>query len=275
MRTRAFRDGAWADNWVNLGGDATSPPTVCSGASGRIDVFAVAADGHNLMHKWYVSDTWHPSESGEWEIIKGFISGSPVATAGGDNRIDVTAYGGEEDPFDVMFNHYNSSGMWSGWEAKGGNFRGDPGAIALGSDQTILFGIGTRKDMYSITYDVDSGYSRMIGLGGGIESLPVVLATGTDRIDVLGIGTDDALWHKARIGSTWAVDWELLGGYFNGAPAVVTQGDSIVNVFGVGPGGKVIHGNWTVVAGNNEWGEGSWFVDGGSIANKWLRGGPA
>lgn len=272
MHTLAFREGKWADDWVSLGGKATSPPAVCSYASGRIDVFTVAVDGHNLLNKWYEGGQWSPNEGGDWGETDGFISGSPAVSCVGDERIDVTVYGGFTEPYDVVFKHHNSSG-WSNWESQGGGYRGDPGALPLSADETVFCGLGSNKDMFTITYSNTDGYGPRIYLGGSLASTPVIFATGTNRIDVLAVGGDDSLWHKARRGSTWATDWESLGGYFNGAPAVVVQGNSII-VFGVGPKGEVIHGNWTATT-NYAWGEGSWFADGGEMSTNWLRGGPA
>jgi len=82
--------GSWM-GWEDLGGIATSTPSVCtwgSWAEGRVDVFVRGENG-GLLHKSAVSAIWT-----RWEDMKvGGIASAPAVAAWGSNRIDVFVRG--------------------------------------------------------------------------------------------------------------------------------------------------------------------------------------
>ncbi|UKJ06413.1 hypothetical protein [Solitalea lacus] len=91
-------DGAW-HGWESLGGIITTAPTVCSWASGRLDIFARGTN-NSLFHKWW-DGSWH-----NWEDLNAQVFGNPGAVSWGPNRIDIF--------FPGQNNHMMRGGMDNG-----------------------------------------------------------------------------------------------------------------------------------------------------------------
>jgi hypothetical protein len=235
-----------------------------------MDLFTIS-DQHDLARKVYEGGKW----TKDWEITQGFISGSPTATCGGPDRMDVTVYGGFANPYDVVFKRWNGT-AFSDWTSRGGGYRGDPSAVALGPERTDFLGIDPNAAMWHIKWTTTGGFVQSNPLGGMFQSTATMVWTGGDkgRIDALAIGQDGTLQHKALKETTWGTSWENLGGVFNSAPLAVTMKDGSAVVFGIAPGGAIIHSTFKVGDGYS-WDQGKWFSDGGAFTSSWFRSGPA
>ncbi|KAH6695545.1 hypothetical protein F5X68DRAFT_198560 [Plectosphaerella plurivora] len=91
------------------------------------------------------------------------------------------------------------------------------------------------------------------------------LGSSQDRY-IFARGAKGAMWYRRADADGWATEWEDLGGWFDSAPMVwpPTEQDEALHVFGLGPKGVIIHGTFSV-GGEYEFGEGSWFDDGGEL----------
>ena len=292
MRIKTRRGNAWVPGWGDLKGTCYSPPTVCSQETGQMVVWTTS-EKQEVAYKRYADEDWTPNMDASWDrAVTGRLASSPVGVCLGPESVHVVAYGNKDDdstgPFELMIKRGNDT-KFDYWEYVGGDFRGDPAAVAMSDERIDFVGVGKDGDMYHATWaDPDSwrlegndGPQSIGGIKDGkFVSQPSLLATDEDRLDVVVVGDDAQLWHHALKGSKWADEWELLGGWFNSAPHLRRLSDSEVVVFGIGPDNEVIHrafktddGYSWVDAGGSSWRMNEWYSDNGTMATSWLRSG--
>ncbi|KAH7318394.1 hypothetical protein B0I35DRAFT_241682 [Stachybotrys elegans] len=278
MRTKSYRGGFWDTGWTNLEGRCYSPPVLCRRGDALLHVWTLSGS-QELAYKSFLNGSWEPEPEASWRRSQDSpYFGSSPAVACDEGRMDILAYGESQSPYELITNTLNYTESLSvpvGYEMHGGDFRGDPVAVAVGSDETHFFGLDGDGDMYHGWW-VNETPMELDGprrIGSEFESVPSVLVTGGERLDVVAVGTDGRLKHNAMIDGAWG-DWESLGGFFYSAPLVLRLDDDIVAVFGIGPEGEIIHGTWEIDDGSS-WRNGRWFTDGGSFSRRWHRSGPA
>lgn len=294
VRTKSYQNGVWDEQWTGLSGECSTQPVSTSYGTDKLSMLCVGAD-HKLDLKYY-KGRWGPSLTGDWQDLSGYLSSTPALDSGGDDRVDIVAYGysdgdsSNESEYAMMYKRYED-GDWQDWEASWGEFKGEPAILATSVNQTEYFGVASNGELWHNTWNreqtssvkvreeasrpsnLPSEYTTPENLGGNFESSPLALAIDDTRIDVLVVGDDDRLKHKARVNDEWASEWEDLGGYFNSAPLAWVNGSEVA-IFGLGPNGTAIHGLFSV--GNDmAWGEGSWFSDEGIFSSSWLSLGSA
>lgn len=230
-------------------------PKTVSWASGRLDVFARAANG-SLLHKWWDGAAWHG-----WESLGGRMIGDPAPVASGSESLDVFVRGTDNhlwldtyrsatgwqwsepggvlkaspaavspspgvadavvEGADLGLWHWSNVGGWSA--ALGGTLAGAPAAVASGSGQVDVF--VEQADQALWQWSTMTGWVRV---GGRLAAPPSAVSWGSPRLDVFVQGIDNGLWH-AWYDAGW--HWEGLGGILAAPPAAVTWGASRLDVF--------------------------------------------
>ena len=197
MQSLAYKNGVWDSDWIDLGGNFTTPMTSCSRESGVIDIFGRTSNGIPQQMNWNQTSQVYS----DWQNLTGFCASALFAACGGNNSLDVEEYGGYQNPFTFEINVWNGL-EWTGWQGDNSNMKGDPFAISFGPDRSDYFGIGEDGAMYYTTWTTSAGYGPLEYLGGSFESTPFAIANGNNRVDVLAVGIDDRLKHKALIGTS-------------------------------------------------------------------------
>ena len=107
---RRLQEGStsWS-NYVSLGGTITGNPAVTRNSDGRLEVFAVGANGNALYHIWQTSpgsSTWSA-----WDSFGGTITSNPTLGRNSDGRLEVFVGGAGNQ-------------LWHKWQTSVGT--GDP-----------------------------------------------------------------------------------------------------------------------------------------------------
>ncbi len=75
--------------WEDIGGPLTTPISVVSWGSYRLDIFGRGPEGH-LRHLWWNPENgWEPG--GNWEDMHGVLAGAPIAFTWGPDRLGIFA----------------------------------------------------------------------------------------------------------------------------------------------------------------------------------------
>ncbi|KAI9150252.1 hypothetical protein HJFPF1_10010 [Paramyrothecium foliicola] len=265
IRTKSYQARTWDKEWTDLGQRAYSAPATCSPHEGETYLISTSSE-NNMIWRHREDDDWGSSD---WKTGSDGFLASPPTTACSEHGMDILSYGESADPYQLRVKRWNGKEL-SSWQEVGGNFRGEPVAVRVGSNRTVFYGVGYDGEMYYKTWlDNDELTDEdLLSLGGKFQSVPSVLVTGEERVDLVAVGTDGKLKHKAFVRGEWATEWGDLGGFFNSAPVVARMKDEGgVAVFGIGPGGGIIHGEWTIGVGHS-WGVGEWFNDGGKFSTE-------
>jgi hypothetical protein len=183
------------------------------------------------------------------------------------NRLDILCLG---EVFDMYYTDWNNiEGVWpttpgtpGAAESLGGTFASPPAAVAVGSDNLEVFGLGLDYAVYHKSYDAaklvngshwSPAWER---LGGNFTCTPVVVSDSDTRIDLFGLDLDHSMVHRTRNGATWT-DWEALGGCFASPPVVLSAGGGKFDIFARGADFMVYHlildpsvpGAWALLGG--------------------------
>lgn len=153
LRRSLYWDGrGWFTG--DLGGDATSAPTIVAWGAGRLSVFVRNSNG-NLIHRYWhhnVTD-WTPPR---WELAgNGILTSAPACGSRGNGMIDCFALG-ENGVIMQLYYDESVGGRWIGWNQLVGMaaFRGASTLSVVGWNRNLLdlFVRGPDLRLYQITY---------------------------------------------------------------------------------------------------------------------------
>jgi len=229
-------------NWQQVGtaGLASHPSAVTWGVN-RLDVFALVSTGY-IAH-YYSSNggqNWFselvPTDGGPTTFLptmKAFSTSS--------GSLDLYAVGTDSVPY---HNHYDSYGVWSGWQSLGGWVMGTPAVTTWGGGRQDIFFKGTDTNLY---HKVLTGGSFLPSqtdwdfLGGPITGSPAAASMQLNWLTLIAHGEPgdtEGLAYKGWFnGSQWAptnTTWYDLNGLANGPPTLVGVPGIGVNAFSVG-----------------------------------------
>lgn len=215
--------------WADLGGDATSPPSVTIDAEGLVHVF-IRGTNRALWHLAEVyprQDNVSPGSSktwGEWECLGGVMASSPhiPAPLNGVNLLEV--FGRAADKALWHRRSISEQGAatieWDNWVSLGGVLASGP-AVAQNDDGTLnVFARATDKAIYFKSQFEDengeSHFTQWHTLGGMFSTTPSVVVRADGMIDIFARGVDKAIWHSHQIesnGTRTFTSWHSLGGH--------------------------------------------------------------
>lgn len=234
-------------SWIDRGGVAGSPVTMCVGQSDRVDFWMTDAASRNITHTWWqsnsnvdvddkdaVSGDYGAWKRGNWQQQSlGSQAKSAPAIVCRNSKIyhDLIWYDNDEDL--MWHDSFENDGGWKEPQSWEGKFIGDPTIYSFPDDpeRWDFFGVQTNHKVYHLTWNskpgTDGVYSELNSLGGSILSQPAVISLDKHVYDVVALGTDGELKHKHYDGTGWAVDWEGLGIRAHSAPNVRPFGDKV------------------------------------------------
>lgn len=188
----------------------SSPAVVSWDHSLRADVFFVGPD-HALRHTASGDGgaTWASDSLGAPSGYE--LYGTPAATSGALNSIDVLALGRSSTGQASVFRRKWNGLIWSGWSpvASVPTLTSGPFGIAAAawSATRIDFWVRTGASQFTHYASNDSGTSWSYDYaspGGGVRGLPVAVSWGPGRVDLFYVRNDNgALGQRAWNGSTW------------------------------------------------------------------------
>ena len=215
---KSLRAGLWSPeySWSKVGSVAfAGDPVLVSWGPGRLDLFAVSADG---------SLDWSRNSGTGWSgwnsIGTGFM-GAPAVVCPQPNRIDVVAW-----RTDGSFSHSSYDGnRWSAWQSLGGVLDAPPALASWGPGRLDLIARGTDHALYHKWMTV-AGWSQWEAMGGYFFGTPAIGASRGNRLDIVARSADDAVWHKAWNGGSWVpgiTQWRPLGGEIVDSPRLLAS----------------------------------------------------
>ena len=241
------------------GGYLTSAPTVASGGSNRLDVFALGGDSA-LWHKWWDGTTWvHPPRPDGWESLGGFLTSAPTAASCGPNRLDVFALGGDK----ALWHKWWDGTAWvhpprpDGWESLGGFLTSAPSVTSSGPNCLDVFALGGDNALWHKWWDGTTWVHPPRPDGWESLGSPPNVRLKNDcnlassrgaTLAVFAIGTDDQIYY-IYLDNGWS-NWGV-------APSIVENGKVITPLHIAALGGYLyVHGSngylysiyWALVA---------------------------
>jgi hypothetical protein len=130
---------------------------------------------------------------------------------------------------------------WSAWTELDGPITSNPAALALATDELVVFARGLDGGLWMRPHLPVAG--PWTPLGGTIGSDPVPVSWGADHIDVFARGADRALWVISRDGGSWS-EWQGLGGVLAGSPAAASTMPGRLDVVALSDACNLIHRRW-------------------------------
>jgi hypothetical protein len=220
----------------------------------RVFVFARGMDAA-LWYKTYDGTQW-----GQWETLKGIITGSPDACSPNPGEVIAFARGKSGELFYKRATLGNISEPWETFRTV---VASDPGAVCRSGGKIDVFVRGTvgqgvwhawyDNGMWQNQYGIDPkpGSSEFrqeltgIGgeaFGGAIIGGPDACSWGGKRLDVFVRGLDNIIWHKYRDDQGTIHEWESLGGLtMTSDPSAVALTSGLMSVFARGENNQI----WT------------------------------
>ncbi|MGA5406798.1 hypothetical protein ACPCSC_05975 [Streptomyces lavendulocolor] len=235
--------GAWAPDWVSLGGRLAGDPAVVLGPHGALSVFG-RDPGGRVTHTWQRGPEQGFAWNESWVDMEGAVRGRPAVVVGRDGGMVLFARGTD----DALHHRWQTGtgGPWSAWTPLGGRLAGDP-AVVLGPHGALsVFG---RDPGGRVTHTWQRGPEQgfawnesWVDMEGAVRGRPAVVVGRDGGMVLFARGTDDALHHRWQTGTggPWSA-WTPLHGRLTGEPAVVLGPHGPLSVFGRGPGGRVTH----------------------------------
>jgi hypothetical protein len=129
----------------------------------------------------------------------------------------------------------------SPWTDLGGVITSAPKALALATDELVVFARGL--DFALWMRGILPASIPWASRGGLIASDPAPVSWGGSRIDVFVRGFDRGLWHMSREAGSWS-EWNPLYGKLTSAPAAASTGVSHLDVVALDDDGCLIHRRW-------------------------------
>jgi hypothetical protein len=208
-------------NFAEIGGDATSPPSVLIDAESLVHVF-IRGSNRAL---WHIAEksTGTDKAWGDWECLGGVLASSPrvPVTLNGANLVEVYARAADKALW-----HRGQVGKqeadieWGSWTSLGGVLASGP-SLGLNDDgMTDVFARATDKAIYFKSQFQDENgethFTQWHTLGGMFSSTPNVVVRADGLFDVFARGVDKAIWHSHQIevnGTRTFSAWHSLGGH--------------------------------------------------------------
>lgn len=241
----------WSD-WRDFG---ISPVDfdVAQNADGRIEAFAVTADG-KVYQRWQVKPNggW-----AEWKLVGNGIR-QLSAARNLDGRLETFAIGTDN----ALYQRWQlaPNGTWSNWSKVGGSFK-SVDAASNKDGRLELFLIGTDSALSQRWQTVaGNGWSAIQKVGGSFLKIRVVQNL-DGRMEAFALGTDNALhqrWQTTANGS-WS-SWLKRDGSFKDLDVGVNL-DGRLEIFAVHTSGA-LYQRWQTAV-NGAWSD--WKVVGGSL----------
>lgn len=139
---KRFEDGAWSDEWEQLGGVCTSAPTAVA-RDNQVDVFVRGADGKAYWRQ-NVNDQWsNYTGLGEMVIVNGLN-----ATRRDRNHMDLFTVGPEGN----LYRKTHLVNAWGEWENLGKISIRPPAAVSPDPDRIDLFFVSPPRENDPDTY---------------------------------------------------------------------------------------------------------------------------
>ena len=197
--------------WRSLGGNFAASPIIGQNADGRLEIFAVAANG-SLLHSWQPVGR---TDFVPWVSMgTGPFTGTPAVGRNLDQRLElfVTTAGG------ALAHAWQTApnGGWTRFAETPGKHVFDP-AVIMNIDGTLdvfVVGVADRALWHRRQVAPNTGWGDWKSLGGSVTSTPAVARNVNGTTEVLAIGQDGAIWRTrqtAPAGSAWT-PWERIGG---------------------------------------------------------------
>jgi hypothetical protein len=222
---RHWDDGAWEDDWAELGGEAgglrVKAPHAVTWDAGRLDLFVHGTD-YNIYHKFLQGETWS-----EWDSIGEEMISPPFAVAPRPGVLEVIAIDG--------YDHCPKKKTWRNghWEQRWnsvceGNAISTPYAVVRNTGAVDVFFRGEKRAVYqhSSGWQTQEPYS----LGGTATLDPCVIYWPDDRVDLFVVGEDSAVWKRTRRGDRWN-PWTSLDGQAFSAVSYMRRGEDDLELF--------------------------------------------
>lgn len=250
--------GGWLD-WVSLGGNLTSPPTIATTHHGAFAAFALGTDGA-LWHKWQVAPGGGWSD---WVSLGGNLSSRPAVASTPGGALAVFALGADG----ALLHKWQTSagGSWTDWVSLGGALSSGPVVRTLDHGGFVVFARSADSTLWhNWQTGPGEGWHGWFSLGGSFTSTPTLTTTLNGAFVAFARGTDGAVWHtwQSNPGSSWS-SWVGLGGQIASAPEVFRHADGRFVAFARGTDNALWH-TWQTSPGGNWSG---WFSLGGSISS--------
>eukprot|EP00298_Acanthocystis_sp_HF-20_P009600 c18401_g2_i1.p1 GENE.c18401_g2_i1~~c18401_g2_i1.p1 ORF type:complete len:384 (-),score=187.19 c18401_g2_i1:1061-2212(-) len=216
-------DGMSYSPWVNLGGNATSSPSVLLDSEAFFHVFI---RGPNRA-------LWHLSESysdqgikswGSWECLGGVLASGPKipTSLNGVHLVEVYARAADKALWHraQTATQDGESAKWGSWVSLGGVLSSGPGVSVTDDGTSIIFVRATDKGLYFKSQFEDTTgeiqFTEWVSLGGSFASTPTTISRADGSIDIFARGIDQAIWHTRQIeinGTRTFTSWGSLGGH--------------------------------------------------------------
>jgi len=197
--------------WKSLGGNFSNAPTIGQNADGRLEIFAVAADGA-LLHSWQPVGR---TDFVPWVTMgTGPFTGTPAVARNLDQRLEVFV----TKATGVLSHAWQTApnGGWTAFADTTGRHVYDP-AVIMNADGTLdvfVVGVADKAVWHQRQVAPNTGWGDWKSLGGVVSSTPAVARNSNGAIEVLAIGQDGAIWRTrqtAPAGNAWS-PWSRIGG---------------------------------------------------------------
>ena len=180
----------------------------------------------------------------------GKITGPPVATSWGPDRLDVFV---RADTDRLWHKRYSADKGWSYWRDLGGRLTSAPAVVSWGAGRLDVFARGFDGQLAHMRYSGTEGWSEWRDLGGRLTSAPTAVSWGPGRLDVFVSGVDKQLAHKRCSSDEGWSEWRDLGGRLTSAPTAVSWGPGRLDVFVSGFDKQLAHIRYSSDEGWSEW----------------------
>ncbi|MFI9584743.1 hypothetical protein ACIHCQ_23525 [Streptomyces sp. NPDC052236] len=235
--------GAWAPDWVGLGGRLASDASVVLGPNGSLSVFARDPEGR-VTHTWQLGPeqghAWHDT----WADMEGATQGRPTVLVGRDGGMVLFARGADN----ALHHRWQTGtgGPWSPWTPLHGRLASDP-SVVLGPNGSLS--VFARDPEGRVTHTWQLGpqhghawHDTWADMEGATQGRPSVLVGRDGGMVLFARGADNALHHRWQTGTggPWS-PWTPLHGQLSNDPAVVLNPNGSLSVFARDPNGHVTH----------------------------------
>ncbi|MEU6716971.1 family 43 glycosylhydrolase [Nonomuraea sp. NPDC046802] len=220
-------------------------PAVARNADGRLEVFAISADGASIIHRWQTAP------SGGWSAWATFGTAAgavPSIGQNADGRLEVYALG--VDGANLMRRVQTSpSGGWGPWETFGGPAGAVP-AVGRNADGRLeVFALAPAGASIAHRWQLAANsnqWSEWETFGGPAGGPPVVGQNADGRLEVFALGPGGgyiAHRRQSRPSGGWD-NWATFGGPAGGSPVVGQNADGRLEVFALSTYGSAISHRW-------------------------------
>jgi hypothetical protein len=250
------------NHWTTLGGSWEDRPAAAQNLDGRLELFAIAANGH-LMDlaqsaangSWWSDwvDLGPPPPTG--------AAATPVVARNLDGRLEVFVRA-RDGSLHHRWQQGPGGSLTPHWESLAGSFAQNPGLAQNLDGRLELFALGSDHHIYELAQSAPNGawQSRWADLGPAPEGAvgPPTVARNLDgRLEVFLRGGDGRLHHRSQqaAGAAFAAQWTALAGLWHQNPIAAQDADGRLELFALGANGHLFllaqssaNGSWWTAA---------------------------